>query len=487
MYEVSDLNIATYGIQGGLGYDLEIAKINQKSSFYITPFVDMSWLVNQRKTDGQLDQNSITDIWSTLSYRVGVMIALDYRKDAGEEVLMSSYVPAVEPARKIVAEKVAVQMPVYNEISTKNVKGYFPIHPYIFFEKATNDIPPRYTLLSKSESKNFKESDLENFMDGDLTSKETNIDQLIKTYYNILNIYGDRMRENPKEKLMLRGSDPEEIDAQTSAERVKKYLVENFEINSDRISIETDPPYTPSGSIYSEESSKKLIADENRRVKFVFSNPKMTKPIEYTIRDESSIDNDMFFSIDKDVSFKSWDITITGEDRTMYFGPYSYRHARINPSELMRFLQTGKYNAKVVITDDNGKKTEEDVSFMLTKNTEIENAARYLMLFDYNSNDAINTYEGNLKEKIVSSITPESRVIVHGHTDNIGSYEGNLNLSQERANDVKMVIDKQLASENRTANIKAIGVGQNKVHYSFNNRYPEGRMYNRNVIVEIIK
>lgn len=50
-----------------------------------------------------------------------------------------------------------------------------------------------------------------------------------------------------------------------------------------------------------------------------------------------------------------------------------------------------------------------------------------------------------------------------------------------------MIIDNQLALENRRANVRAIGVGQNKVQYSFNNRYPEGRMYNRNIFVEIIE
>lgn len=171
----------------------------------------------------------------------------------------------------------------------------------------------------------------------------------------------------------------------------------------------------------------------------------------------------------------------------MYFGPYTYRYARINPSELMRFLESGRYNAKVVVTDKNGNKTEDNIPFKLTKEKEVKNASRYLMLFDYNSNDAIYSYENTIKTDITPGIVSNSIVIIHGHTDNIGTEEGNQILSEQRANEVKKIIDNQLSNENRKANVKAIGVGQDKVTYSFNNRYPEGRMYNRNIFVEVLK
>lgn len=485
-YEISRRNIATYGIQGGLGYDIEVAKFNRKSSLYVTPFFDMSWLVNQRKSEGQPSQNSVTDIWSTVSYRVGLKLSLDYRPNAKEDVA-ESYMYAPMSSMNLKSNNVTVEMPIDNVILTKKVNGYFPIHPYVFFEKNSQEIPSRYTLLSKAGARNFKESNVENFMRGDLTSKETNIDQLMKTYYNVLNIYGDRLRNNPNERVVLRGSDPEERDAQSSAEAVKKYLVDNFDINANRITIETDPPFKPSGSAFTEESSQMLIADENRRVKFVFNNPDMLKPVEYTIRDESSIDNYMIFSIDRGVEFRSWDVTITGEGRSMYFGPYYYNYAFVNPSELMRNLETGSYKAKTVITDKNGRKTEESIAFKLTKEREESNAIRYLMLFDYNSKDAIRSYENRIKWEIAPAIVTNGKVIVHGHTDNIGTEEGNQKISQERADEVKMIIDRQLTSENRKANTRALGVGQDIVPYSFNNRYPEGRMYNRNVFVEIFK
>jgi hypothetical protein len=483
--DVTRVNAASYGLQAGFGYDFKIATIDEFNSVILSPIFDFSWLVNQRNGDNDPNlppQNSIEDIWSTRSYRIGFKLAIDYNPAGGKNVAsnVGGYFEKKE-------EIVTIDLPYDNTIQTKNVKGYFPVHPFVYFDKGSKEIPVRYTLLTKSEAKNFKEADLEDFMKGELTTKETNVNQLMKTYYNMLNIYGDRMRKNSGVNLTLRGSDPEEKNGEAMALAVKKYLVDNFEIDPDRISIIVDPPYEPSGSVNTEASSKNLIDDENRKVKFIFSDPAMTKPVKYTIRDESSIDNDLIFTIDNKVAFRSWDVTITGEGKTMYFGPFAYNYERINPAELMRFLESGKYNAKVVITDNKGMKTEENYPFKLTKDTELKNASRYLMLFEYGESGAVSTYEKTIRTEIVPGIQIGNKVMIHGHTDIIGTEAGNKKLSKERADKAKEIMDDQLKKENKNVNVKAIGLGQNKTQYTFDNRYPEGRLYNRNVFVEVIE
>jgi hypothetical protein len=479
--DVPDVVKLTYGLQGGFAYDIRFADLDQNSSLYLSPFFETSWIANQRESIDEPDQNSIADVWSTVAYRIGVRLSIEFR-DPVEGMAKITPSPSQPSTNKVI-----MVLPADNTIVTKNVKGYFPIHPYVFFDKGSLDYPRRYIVLTKSEAQNFNESDLSNFEKGDLTVKETNVDQLMVAYYNVMNVYGDRMRKNPSVQLTLRGSDPDEKDGEVHATKVKNYLVTNFDINPDRISVITDPPYAPSGSDSTEAKSTNLINDENRRVKFVFSNSDMYKPLVYTIRDETSIDNDMLFSIDNSVPFRSWDITITGEGRTMYFGPYSYSSARINPAELMRFLENGKYNAKISITDRTGKVTTENVSFKLTKDTELKNASRYLMIFDYNQADAVRTYETTIRNDIVKGIGSRDRVIVHGHADIIGTPEGNLKLSTQRANETKSIIDDQLRKDNKTPNVQAIGMGERKTQYTFDNKYPEGRMYNRNVFVEVIE
>lgn len=487
--DITRRNIATYGIAGGFAYDIMLAEISNTSSMFISPFVDCSWLVNQRKSEGEPSQNSITDIWSTLSYRAGIRLSLDYTEPEYMPTTEVTKLTGNNAAREAEDKKykVSVLLPVDNVILTKNIVGYFPLHPYVFFDKENQEIPARYTLLSKAEAKDFNEADVGNFMKGDLSVKESNIDQLMKTYYNVLNIFGNRMRNNPNEKLLLRGSDPEEKEGEASALKVKSYLVNTFGINADRITIEVEPPFKPSGSDVTEQSSKSMIADENRRVKFVFSNQDMVKPVSYTIRDESSFDNDIIFKIGYEKPYKSWSIIIAGEGRSMLFGPFWYHSERINPSELIRFLDKGKYNARVLITDMEGKNTEQNFSFELVKEREIRNATRFLMIFDYNQSDAVWSYEKKIKNEIVPGIAPGNKVIIHGHTDIIGTQEGNQILSQARADQAKKIIDEELVKEDKNNTVQAFGVGQAIMGYTFNNNFPEGRMYNRNIFVEIIK
>lgn len=481
--EVQNFNALTYGFQAGIAYDIKAGSISDRTSVLLSPFFDCAWLVNQKQSVNEPNQGSMSDVWSTFSYRLGVRLSFDYSSEV--KIADATFTP--EPKAAPVVKRVDVILPPESTILTKNIKGYFPIHPYVFFDKGSTDIPARYTMLSRADAQNFKESDLENFMKGDLTVKETNVNQLMKSYYNVMNIYADRMRQNPREQLTLSGSDPFGKDGEPYALKVKNYLVNAFGIDADRIKIVTSAPKKPSGTYYTDPAFADLIDDENRRVVFEFSNPDMLKSITYTIRDESSIDNDLIFTIGKDVAFDSWDMTITGEGKSMYFGPFGYNSERINPAELMRFLENGSYNAKVMITEKSGKMSEENLAFKLNKSKELKNASRYLMLFDYDKSDAIARYENKIRTEITPGMEVGNRVIVHGHTDAIGNPAGNQALSLERANQAKGIIEDQLTKEGKKVDVRAVAIGQTQTQYSFTNRYPEGRMYNRNVFVEVIQ
>jgi len=294
------------------------------------------------------------------------------------------------------------------------------------------------------------------------------------------------MRSNPNEQLTLSCSDPEGNDGEAYATNVKSYLVDVFGINPERIKIKVEAPKKPSGSALTDPAFASLIDDENRRVVFVFSNQDMYKPLPYTIRDESSIDNDMIFSVRDDVRFKSWTISITGEDKSMNFGPFHANSERINPAPLMRGIDEGRFNAKVVLNMQDGNQFSEDFDVRLLKDRQLKNATRYLMVFDYNKSDPVLTYETKIRKEITPGMVEGNRVIIHGHTDIIGSEEGNQKLSQERANEAKKIVDDQLVKENKKVNVQAIGIGQTNMQYTFDNKNPEGRMYNRNVFIESI-
>ena len=110
-----------------------------------------------------------------------------------------------------------------------------------------------------------------------------------------------------------------------------------------------------------------------------------------------------------------------------------------------------------------------------------------IMIFDYNKSDPVMVYETKIRKEITPGMEVGNTVIVHGHTDIIGNEKGNLKLSQERSDQAKMIVDKELGKENKVIDVQSIGIGQTKVQYTCSNLNPEGRMYNRNVFVEIIK
>ncbi|MFA6235020.1 MAG: OmpA family protein [Bacteroidota bacterium] len=487
--KIPDRPVASLGVTAGVAYDIEIGS-GVNSSVYLSPFFDYSWIAAQRKSLISTAQNSTSDIWSTQTFRFGLRLSWESRNPPPEPM---TEIPApvkprvVEAPPPRVVNHATMTMPPNNEITAQDITGYFPILPYVFFEEGNQEIPDRYILLEKSGASNFNEAELGKFDKGELTEKETNVDQLMVTYHNVINVYADRMKKNPKEKLILRGSDPLGKDGKAFAYKVKNYMVETFQIEPGRITVEEEAPRKPSGSELTDPSFAGLIDDENRRVGFVFANESMYKPVSYATRDESAINNDMIFSVDNMSQLKSWDVSISGSSRTMNFGPFKTNSARINPAPLMRGIYEDRFKAKVTMMLKDGKTISETHDFKLIKSKDLKMATRYLMIFEYNKSDAVASYEKKIRNEIVPGMNSGNAVIVHGHTDIIGNEAANQQLSEERSNEAKRIVDDELAKTNKRVDVQAVGVGQTNVQYTFDNQQPEGRMYNRNVFVETIR
>ena len=78
-------------------------------------------------------------------------------------------------------------------------------------------------------------------------------------------------------------------------------------------------------------------------------------------------------------------------------------------------------------------------------------------------------------------------VIIHGHTDIIGDDEYNVNLSEQRAQDVKRILEQALKNLGTTGvKFEAYGFGSDKHYAPFENKLPEERFYNRTVIIDVI-
>jgi hypothetical protein len=486
--EIPDRSVVSLGATFGTAYDIEISR-GHNTSVYLSPFFDYSWIAAQRKALTTDTQNSVQDIWSTQTFRVGLRLSWESRRPFKDVTYVAPYVAPAKPTPAPVPSenRFYAILPNGNTIMNKSVQGYFPVHPYVFFDKDSQEIPSRYTRLSKTDARNFSTDDLGDFSKGDHTQKQTNIDQLMKVYYNVLNIYGDRMRKSPSTLVTLRSSDPESWEARVAANRIKSYLVDNFGIAANRISIDVDEPRNPSGSEHSDPTYLSMLADENRRVKMVFANEDMYRAVPYTITDEAPFENNVIINIQNDVRLKSWKVSIKGENRTLNAGPFRGRTAAIDLSNIMGDRRSGEFKADVIFSLQDGREVTETLDFKLYRGEMADNARRFLMVFDYNQSDAVRVYEDRLRKEIVAGMESGDRVYVHGHTDVIGNEEGNQKLSQERADEVKAIVVDELGRTRKDVKVVAYGVGQQQMQYTFNNRFPEGRMYNRNVFVEVVK
>jgi outer membrane protein OmpA-like peptidoglycan-associated protein len=89
---------------------------------------------------------------------------------------------------------------------------------------------------------------------------------------------------------------------------------------------------------------------------------------------------------------------------------------------------------------------------------------------------------------VVTPLIPDSStVIIHGHTDIVGTEEYNDSLSSRRAEDAQTIIEGAISkSGKRGITFQTFGFGENLQYAPFDNNFPEERFYNRTVIIDIV-
>src|SRR5581483_4761568 len=107
----------------------------------------------------------------------------------------------------------------------------FALLPMLFFDAGSSALPSRYVLYTSPQQTN-------GFSEDTLSST-------LNSYYNYLNIIGLRMRNNPSTSITLTGTNSQDTSVEMSidlsrqrAESVKKYLVEIWGIQPERIKVD---------------------------------------------------------------------------------------------------------------------------------------------------------------------------------------------------------------------------------------------------------
>ena len=387
-----------------------------------------------------------------------------------------------------------------NIVADRRVTETFPLSNYVFFDAKSTTIPDRYVLLQKNEVDNFKEDQLEVFKPKNLSGRS---DRQMIVYYDVLNILGDRLQENPSAQVRLTGASMEGTDdGKLMAESVKEYLVNIFDIADSRIITEGRlkpriPSEQPGGQLELE-----LLREGDRRVSIWSESPAILmefqsgeetplKPVIINTVQEAPIDSYVSFNVNgADTALTSWTLEIADENgKVQNFGPYTKELITIPGKLILGTRKTGNYKATMVGKTKNGTtlKKDSNVKMALWTPQQNEEGMRFSVNYEFNESEVKPLYEKYLTETVTPKIPKDGTVIIHGHTDVIGEEAHNLNLSQQRADNVKSIIENALTKAGRSdVRFDVKGFGENPDVAEFDNKLPEGRFYNRSVVIDII-
>lgn len=372
-----------------------------------------------------------------------------------------------------------------------------PLLPYIFFEASSSTIPTRYTLLSKTEAQQFTYAEFS-------TSQSSGSRSTINAYYNILNIIGRRLRDNPTLLLTVQGGSaideaPEIADQRAS--KVIEYLRTRFDLSDERV---RRGKAIRQGA--REEDSR--VTDEYRRVTFT-SEWEITKPV--VIRDTTVtitppvLDFEITSNISgvNDVQLSAWQKDVESPlflfaDIELPSSPVRWdleqdrEHQPIADEDLMVQVVVAdqgfrKYMSSVVKIPVDQYNLYRKKAGQVVGGKEIHQYN--LILFDRGSSD-LRPDHFRIVDSIIAEdgyLLPTSNVRVIGYADSTGSFEHNTRLSSARAQNTtdrvltrfKGIINKSNVSETR-------GVGSHDVLALPDGLVtPESRFYSRTVFIII--
>ncbi|MEO8238575.1 MAG: OmpA family protein [Flavobacterium sp.] len=467
-------------MQIGAGYDIPLSSQNHKTQFVLSPFINFQPYFGQHPRT--------TETWNVTALRVGM--ALKFGQGSSE---------AITPEAAESQVQFSVNAPK-NIPGERNVRETFPLRNYVFYDLESNKIPSRYKLLKKEDVKDFNEDQIAITTTTNPSGRSA---RQMTVYYNVINILGSRMVKNPSTNIRLVGSSEKgSEDGVAMAESIKTYLVNVFEINSARIITKGQlkpniPSEQPGGT-----KELVLLREGDRRVSIESNSPELLmefqvgpdaplKPLEFVTVQEAPIDS--YITVDATgagEAYSSWSLETTSPDgQVKVFGPYTQEKVSIPGKNIMGTRSEGDYKVKMIGKTKNGKIVEKVTTthMVLWTPPKTEEGLRYSIIFEFNKSKAIAMYEKYLTEVVTPKIPKKGVVIIHGHTDIIGEESYNLNLSLDRANEVKGIIEKALSNSGRKdVKFEVHGFGEDENMSAFENKLPEERFYNRTVIIDII-
>jgi outer membrane protein OmpA-like peptidoglycan-associated protein len=450
--------------QVGFGYDIPLTNPVGNSQVKLSPFLAVHFGQGPRSEES----------WSLSTIRFGV--ALKFGSSAQAHERLEGEVGFTVKAPKLIPIE-------------RKVRETFPVRNYVFFDEGSNTIPNRYILLTKGAAADFKEEQLLQPEPKDLTGRSR---RQLKTYYNVLNILGDRMRANHGATVTLVGSSEQgAANGKELAETVKRYLVDVFDVDATRIKTEgRDKPLVPSVQPGGTRELD-LVRPEDRRVDITSTSSGLLEPIQIVSLQEDPLDSDVLFTVaGAQDALSSWSVEVTDDAGSVKrFGPYTSEQERVSGRTILGSAMKGQYKIAMIGETKNGQsvRREESVRLVRSDQPDVELGLRFSIVFEFDQSKTVATYERFLTETVSPLIPEGASVIIHGHTDIVGEESHNLKLSRDRAQETMSVIQRALGKAGkRRVKFDTYGFGEDVRRAPFENHLPEERFYNRTVIIDIV-
>lgn len=479
----SDMRTIVLSGQAGIGLDIPLSSSNAATQVNLSPFVSFS-------PDFQGPRS--VESWRVNVLRVGASLKF------GRGAIIPREEPVAIPA--VVERDVTFSVRAPKAVPIKRrVRETFPLRNYVFFEEGSSQIPDRYVVLTKDQAASFKEEQLQEVQPKSLIGRPARV---MAVYYNILNIIGDRMKRSPGAAVSLSGaSDLGPEHGKARAETIKRYLVDVFGIDGSRITTEgRDKPRLPS-EVPGATKELALLRAGDRRVDIESTSPEMIiqvggpshymlKPVHVVADVEDPLDSHVIFDVvgAKEV-LASWSLEITDDQgKVQRFGPSTRDRETVSGNAILGDRSKGDYKVVMLGQTKGGKFVRKESSvYLVRREVPVKEAVRFSILFDFDQSKTTASYDKFLTEVVAPLIPDSSIVIIHGYTDIIGEEEYNDNLSLERVRDAQSIIERALSNlGKRGITYQTFGFGENLQYARFDNYYPEGRFYNREVVIDII-
>jgi outer membrane protein OmpA-like peptidoglycan-associated protein len=280
--------------------------------------------------------------------------------------------------------------------------------------------------------------------------------------------------------------------SRSRAEAVRGYLRSIWGIEPSRLEMEARglPAAASSGSVPEGRA-------ENQRVEIYADDPAILDTVQSTFIEALS-DTETFRiapEIEPGAALKSWSIEIYGDDQRL---ERLTGEGDLEPSYLLALKDVGLLNighyktvaAVLEAADSKGRslsaRDAATVQFVkreerLARREGYKVVEKYaLILFDFDRAE-IKDRNRVVVDRIGRRIreTPSATVKIVGHTDTIGKFEYNLELSKKRA----QAAFEQLLAGGGAAKERISSEGRGSVDPVFDNGLPEGRAFNRTVTV----